>query len=154
MLPCVQCSNSHQFERKSKEPRWLVMLDVGSHPFMARLSECDAKQQLSKCIAWAFINKMMKKLERGWGNILILSALWKESYRKYPDLQHHHHPHPGVHSCVTLTAIKMMPAYPTERNTLLVHTPNAVHNLKKRKIIPICERGILLYFMRKVPKDT
>lgn len=41
------------------------MLDMGSHPFMDKMSECDTKQQFFKCIAPAFRNKIMKKLEMG-----------------------------------------------------------------------------------------
>lgn len=41
------------------------MLDMESHPFMDRMSECDTKRQLFKCIAPAFINKIMKKLGAG-----------------------------------------------------------------------------------------
>lgn len=50
---------------KVERTRWFVMLNMESHPFMDRMSECDSKQQLFKWIAPAFINKIMKKPETG-----------------------------------------------------------------------------------------
>lgn len=61
----MQCRNSQQFDWELKEPRRFGMLGMGSHPFTARLSGCDVKQQLSKFIASPFISKIMKKNGEG-----------------------------------------------------------------------------------------